>query len=148
MGLAYDRVVQGGAVVAIAEQLHEDSESSIVETCARHVYRMLDDAIGSIGGIAVAAGVCGIDRGDLRRALDRNGRRMAVEHVMAINARLFRYNATLATKIGSALVEPANLDVFPRVTLTKDERIERLERLVKSMPLGEQLLADVYGGKL
>lgn len=135
-------------MVAIAEQLNEDSESSIVETCVRHVYRMLDDGIGSIGGIAVAAGVCGIDRGDLRRALDRNGRRMAVEHVMAINARLFRYNASLATRLGSALVEPANLDVFPRVTITDKDAREKCERLIRSMPLGEQLLADLYGGKL
>lgn len=134
-------------MVANAEQLHEDSEASIVDACVRSVYRMLDDGIGSIGGIAVAAGVCGIDRGDLRRALDRNGRRMAVEHVMAINARLFRYNASLATKIGSALVESANLDVFPRVTLTDKERADRLERLVRSMPLGEQILADVLGGQ-
>jgi hypothetical protein len=116
-------------MVAIQEQLHEDSEASVVDEGVRRVYRMLDDALGSIGGIAVAAGVCGIDRGDLRRALDRNGRRMAVEHVMAINARLFRYNASLATKIGSALVEAANLDVFPRVTLTDKERADRLERL-------------------
>lgn len=132
-------------MLAISEQLHEDSESSVVESCVRHVYRMLDDGMGSIGGIAVAAGICGIDRGDLRRALDRNGRRMAVEHVMAINARLYRYNATLATKLGSALVQASNLDVFPRVTLTKDERIERLEKLVLSMPLGDQLLAKTYG---
>lgn len=123
-----------------------DAERSIVEASVRRVYRLADDAIGSIGGVEVAAGLCGTDRGGLRRALDRNGRYLAIEHVIAIGARLRRYNATLATQLGSAIVHPIDLEVFPRVALTDRERAERLEKLVRSMPLGEQLLESAYGG--
>lgn len=125
----------------------DNAEKSAVESATRRVYRFADDALSSIGGIEVAAGLCGIDRGDLRRSLDRNGRKLAVDYVIAINARLRVYNATLATKLGSALVETADLEVFPRVTLTDKERADRLERLVRSMPLGDQLLVETLGGK-
>ncbi|MBA3841205.1 MAG: hypothetical protein H0X39_01040 [Actinobacteria bacterium] len=126
----------------------DNAEKSAVDSAVRRVYRFLDDAIASIGGIEVAAGVCGTDRGDLRRSLDRNGRRVCVDHAIAIGARLRSYNAGLAAKLGSALVETFDLDVFPRVSLTDKERADRLERLVLSMPLGTQLLAETLGAKL
>jgi hypothetical protein len=63
----------------------------------------------------------------MRRSLDRTGRRVAVEHAIAIGARLRLFNASLATKLGSALVETFDLEVFPRVTLTDKERADRLE---------------------
>lgn len=125
----------------------DNAEKSAVESATRRVYRFLEDALAAVGGIEVAAGLCGIDRGDLRRSLDRNGRRIAVEHAIAIGARLRVYNATLATKLGSALVETFDLEVFPRVVLTDKERADRLERLVRSMPLGEQILQQTLGGK-
>jgi hypothetical protein len=130
----------------IAED-QDNAEKSAVESATRRVYRMLTDGIESIGGIAVAAGLCGTDRGDLRRSLDRDGRRVSVEHAMAIGTRLRLYNATLTAKLGSALVETFDLEVFPRVALTDREARERLERLVRSLPLGDQLLADTYGGR-
>ena len=129
------------------ENASKAAEKAVVESSARRVYRLLNDAIGSIGGLEVAAGLCGINDGDLRRSLDRNGRRVAVEHAIAIGSRVSRFNATLATTLGSALVETFNLEVFPRVTLKLEDRVERLERLVLSMPLGEQLLANAYGGR-
>lgn len=140
-------VAQGGAVLVSVTETHDNAEKSAVESATRQVYRLLSDGIEALGGIAVAAGVCGTDRGDLRRSLDRDGRRVAVEHAIAIGARLRLYNATLTTKLGSALVETFDLEVFPRVTLTDKERADRLERLVLSMPLGQQLLSDAYGGR-
>lgn len=125
----------------------DNTERHDVEDASRRVYRMLADGVESIGGIVPAAGLCGVDRSDLRKALDRNGRKIAVEHAIAIGARLRTYNATLATKLGSALVETFDLEVFPRVTLTDRERADRLESLVRRMPLGEQLLADALGGR-
>ena len=56
-----------------------------VTDSVRGLYRALNDAVDSIG-ILPAAGACGIDRGDLRRSLDRDGRRVAAEHAMAIAA--------------------------------------------------------------
>lgn len=130
-----------------AEALAE-AERSDVESAIRRVYRYLSDGVESIGGIEVAAGLCGgIDRADLRKGLDRNGRYVRIEHALAIGCRLRRFNATLATKLGSALVETFDLDVFPRVTLTDKERADRLQALVRSLPLGEQLLAEVLGSK-
>lgn len=125
----------------------DNAETAAVESAARKVYRHLADGIECIGGIVVAAGVCGTRHGDLRRALDRKDRYVSVEDCIAIGTRLRLSNASLATKLGSALVETFDLEVFPRVTLTDRERADRLESLVRRMPLGEQLLADTLGGR-
>jgi hypothetical protein len=117
-------------------------ESQVVALNARKLYRFVSDGLGSLGGLDVAAGVCGTNAGDLRRSLDRDGRRLCVDHAMAIGMRLCRYNATLATQIASAFVFPFGLEVFPRVTLTPEERARRLERMLRSMPLGEQLVEE------
>jgi hypothetical protein len=52
----------------------------------------------------------------------------------------------LATRIGAALVNPLDLQVFPRTTLTDKERADRLEAAMRAMPLGDQILANVLGG--
>lgn len=121
-------------------------ESARVAKSLRTVYRLLDDGVERLGGIAVGAGLCGMDRGDLRRALDRNGRRIALDHALAIAARLRQYDYGYATRIGAALVEPLDLLVFPRVTLTDKERADRLEAAMRTMPMGEELIARVLGG--
>jgi hypothetical protein len=126
----------------------DNQDKLACEDAERRVYRLLEDGIGELGGLTVAAGVCGIDRGDLRRALDHKGRYVAVEHAMAIGGRLRRFNYGLATKLGSAIVECFDLDVFPRTALTDKERADRLEAMVRSMPLGDQLVANAYGGRV
>lgn len=124
------------------------AEQATADVSARRVYRFVDDGLAAIGGIEVAAGICGINRGDLRRSLDRDGRRLAVEHVMLLGARIRRYNATLATELGAALVRPMDLLAFPRVTMTDKERADRLERAMRSAPLGEAWVEKVLGGPL
>lgn len=124
-----------------------DADTSSVGRESRQLYRMLSDGIESIGGIEIAAGIVGLNRGDLRRCLDHDGRRIAVEHTMAIGARLRLYNPNLATRIASAFCSVFDLEVFPRVTLTDKERADRLERLVRSMPLGDQILQQTLGAK-
>jgi hypothetical protein len=131
----------------MSADLFDNDERQRCEDAARQVYRGLSDGIENLGGIVVAAGICGLDRSDLRKALDRNGRRVAVEHAIAINARLRRFNYGLATRIGSAFVEPADLDVFPRVALTPEQENVRMRALIRSMPMGDQLLADTLGGR-
>ena len=49
--------------------------------------------------------------------------------------------------VASAMVAPIGLEVFPRVTLTAEEKAARLEALVRRMPLGEQLLQEALGTK-
>ena len=123
------------------ERLAAD-ESQLVEINARKIYRLIGDGMRSIGGLDIAAGVCGTNAGDLRRSLDGDGRRLCLLHTMKLGARIRRYNASLATQIASAFVFPMDLEVFPRVTLTADERARRLERMLRSMPLGEQLVEE------
>ena len=124
----------------------ESLEKDLVDTALRKVHRYLDDGVESIGGLAVAAGVCGYDRSDLRRALDRNGRKLALDHALAIAARINSYNRGLATRIGAALVDPLDLQVFPRTTLTDKERADRLEAAMRAMPMGSELVANILGG--
>lgn len=117
-----------------------DAEKAVVDASRRAVYRLIETNISSLGGIETAAGIAGCERGDLRRALDRSGRYLAVDHVLALLARMRRFNAAVATEIGNALVRPADLLVFPRVELSAEEKARRLEQLVRSMPLGDQLI--------
>lgn len=127
-----------------------DSEIKLVSRCAVHAYRHLVDSLDTIGGIDVAAGVTGMDRGDLRKAIDRtvvgNGvRRIPLEHAMAIGARLARYNPSLAEKLGAAIVNPLGLEVKPIVTITDKERADRLEAHVRAQPYGDRIVADLFG---
>ncbi len=117
-----------------------DAERATVKTSVKRVYRLIDDNLASVGGIESAAGICGVDRGDLRRAIDHQTRFLSIDHVMAIAARMRRFNAATATQIASAIVHPMDLLVFPRIELKPEEKARRLEQLIRSMPLGEQLL--------
>lgn len=112
---------------------------------ARSVYRAINDAVDSIG-ILPAAGACGIDRGDLRRALDRDGRKIAIEHALAIAA-VADYDASrriiepIAETIGFSIT-----DDLPR--LTDRQRADRLEGALRALgPIGEQAMRSVLGGR-
>lgn len=111
----------------------------------RTTRRLLADGIENIGGIVVAAGVCGHDRGDLYKAVDGE-KRIALEHVLAITARVRRFNSGLATRIGQALVTPLDLQVFPRTTLTDKERADRLEAAWRATPMGNEIVEKILGG--
>lgn len=120
------------------------SEDPIAEAM-RTTRRWLADGIEAIGGIVVAAGVCGFDRGDLYKAVDGE-KRIALEHVLKISARIRLSNYGLATKIGAAIVGPLDLQVFPRTTLSDKERADRLEAAMRVMPMGNEIVANVLGG--
>lgn len=121
-----------------------DSERTLVQKHTKKIYRLIDDNLVSVGGIETAAGFCGVDRGELRRAIDRGTpaqpRYLAVDHVIAIMSRMRQHNAAKATEIAAALVYPAGFLVFPLVELPAEEKARRLEQLVRSMPLGDQLV--------
>jgi hypothetical protein len=107
-----------------------------VADASRAMYRVLNDAVDMVG-ILPAAGACGIDRGDLRRALDRDGRRMAIEHVMAIGALV--QGQDIRTQIGGCFVKPLELAVCAALPeLTDKERADRCEAALRALgPLGE-----------
>lgn len=112
----------------------------------RELRRFVGDGIGTIGGLDVAAGVCGSNAGDLRRSLDNDGRRLSVLHAMLIGTRVARFNPSLAIKIASAFAYPLGLEVFPRVTMTPEEENRRLKaRLLaigNSIGVGDQLVEE------
>lgn len=117
------------------------TERELVDSSVRRVYRLIEDHIESVGGMDTAAGLCGVKRWDLRRALDRGDRYLPVDHALAIASRMRFHNAGIATEIGAALVRPIDLLVFPRVTLTPEEELKRVKRMLLAMPMGEQLYA-------
>lgn len=126
-------------------------ERVLVRTWVKKVYTLTNEGIASIGGLDVAAGLCGTHAGDLRRSLDGDGRRLSVDHAMAIGTRVRRFNATVATKIGSAFVFPMDLDVFPRVHMTPEEENRRLKAKLMaigaSIGVGGQLVEDALGSE-
>lgn len=112
-------------------------DHKLVTSCATKVYSLISDGLRYIGGLDVAAGICGINAGDVRRSLDRDGRRLSVEHAMAIMTRMRRHNAAVATLIAGTVVFPVGLGVFPLVTMTADEKAKRYE--AKLMAIGHAM---------
>lgn len=112
---------------------------------AREIYRTLSDTVASVG-LLQAAGACGIDSGDLRRSLDRNGRRVAVEHAMAIAA-IAGYDER--RQIVSTFARTAGFEVADQLPPMSDkERAARLEGALRALgPLGEQALLQALGGR-
>lgn len=125
--------------------ISDAQERDLVAVAMRTTRRLLADGVEAIGGIAIAAGVCGYDRGDLYKAVDGE-KRIALEHVLAISTRIRQTNYELATRIGQALVSPLDLQVFPRTTLTDKERADRCEAVLRAMPMGDELVAKILGG--
>lgn len=116
-----------------------------VKDGARQMYRWLDDTQSSVG-LLRAAGACGIDPGDLRRALDRNGRKVAVEHAMSIAA-IAGYDQRRT--IASIFANSIGFDVVDQVPqLTDKERADRCETALRMLgPVGEQALLQALGGR-
>lgn len=117
-----------------------------VTDAVRALYRGLNDAVDQVG-ILPAAGACGIDRGDLRRALDRdNGRRVGVEHAMAIAA---LSGPDMRVQIASAFVEPLDLRVTDELPpMTDAEARARLEAALNALgPIGQAARLAALGGK-
>lgn len=112
---------------------------------ARRVYRLLGDAVDQTG-ILPAAGACGIDRGDLRRALDRDGRKIAVEHAMSIAAIVDSID--LRRNIATAIVQPLGFRLIDDAPMDDKEARIRLESALRSLgPIGEAKMAEAYGGR-
>jgi hypothetical protein len=101
-----------------------------VTDATRSVYRALNDAVDVLG-VLPAAGACGIDRTDLRRALDRDGRRLAVEHAMSIAA---MSTIPFREKIARAFVTPLDFELGDaRPQMTAEERALRYEAKLRSI---------------
>lgn len=123
-------------------------DTKLCEKAHRDSRRMLEDAIPAIGGMDVAAGACKVDRSDLRKALDLNGRRgVLLVDYLYIGRKVMHENRSLITRLASAIVNAWDLDVFPRVSLTDKERADRLEAQLRAMPLGDQLVEHALGSR-
>lgn len=100
----------------------------------REVYRLIDANLGNVGGIESAAEIMGLDRGDLRRALDGGkGRYLAVEHVMRFADRLRVKSPESAQRIAVAVMRPFDMVVAPRVQMTAAEQARRMRNRLQAM---------------
>jgi hypothetical protein len=111
----------------------------------RGIYRSLADAVDQVG-ILPAAGACGADRTDLRKALDRDGRFLRVEWAMSIGAMaLF----DVRKQIASSFVGPLGFRVADELPpLSDKERADRLEGALASLgPIGQQALIQALVGR-
>lgn len=113
-----------------------------VADAARALYRATNDAVDAVG-IVPAAGACGIDRGDLRRSLDRDGRRVAVEHALSIAA-VAPFD--MRQRIADAFVSPLGFALQVEAQMTPEEKALRLEGALRALgPLGEQAMRAALG---
>lgn len=116
-----------------------------VSDATRLLYRKLNDAIDQTG-ILPAAGACGIERSDLRRALDRDGRRLAVEHAISIAALVDSID--MRRQIAGAFVSPLGFRLIDDAPMDDKEARLRLESALRSLgPIGEMKLHEAYGGR-
>ena len=116
------------------------SAARLARSCERELYPRLRAAVDVVGFDRFASAVQAT-RGDVVRAANRNGRYFPVEWFIWLLTMLPTGNAVA---IADAVLAPMGLRCR-RVGPCSDERIERLEKLVLSMPLGDQLLAKTYG---
>lgn len=112
---------------------------------SREIYRTLSDTCASVG-LLQAAGACGVEAGDLRRSLDRNGRRVAVEHAMSVAAIAGYDQRRSVAQIFCNTLGFTVADQLP--AMTDKERAARLEGALRTLgPLGEQALLQALGGR-
>lgn len=116
-----------------------------VEDGTRDLYRALHETAGKVG-LLKAAGACGIDSGDLRRAIDHKNRYVAVEHAMAI-ASIADYD--YRRRIAQTFCETVGFTVSDQLPpMSATERAARLEGALRTLgPLGEQALLQALGGR-
>ncbi len=111
----------------------------------RAIYRSLSDAVDQVG-ILPAAGACGADRTDLRKALDRDGRFLRVEWAMSIGTMAL---ADVRRAVASAFVAPMGFRIADELPPISDkERADRLEGALSALgPIGEHALLNALGGR-
>ncbi len=117
--------------ISLARAVIRD-EHKVVKDSVAEVYRLIETNLGSLGGIESAAAICNTDRSDLRRAIEHKARKnakgeevhdryLSIDHVVALGARMRKFNASVATELGFALCRPMELIVFPLVEMRPED---------------------------
>lgn len=114
----------------------------LVSDATRHVYRELNDAVDAVG-ILPAAGACGADRADLRRALDRDGRYMRIEWALSVAAIA---SVEVGRRIATALVAPLGLVTEDATPLTDRKAADLAEAKLRELG-GDRLVLETFGGR-
>lgn len=131
-----------------AEDARRGGDKKILEAAVRKVYRLIDDNLHSVGGLETAAGMVGLNAGDLRRALDHRGRYLPVDHAMAIAQRMRWHNASISTEINAAIVLPSDLLVWPIVQVTFEDEARMLrDQLARFGDAGREAASAVPRGR-
>ena len=114
-------------------ELQPRDETPLAKT-ERQLYELIEVSAALVGGKDIAAKLMEFDKGDWRRTFDRNGRYLAVEHVMRLNARLLENEHQVAAMhIGAPLTRPADALVMPRVQMTQAEQNRRARQMMDAM---------------
>ena len=127
------------SIVPVSSSENEDKQPTPAQS-VKEVYRLTRDSMELVGGAMSTAKIMGCDQGDLTRALNRSGRYLAIDHLAEFGARLVQYSPETAQRLAMAMIRPFDMLVYPRVQITAAERARRLENLLRSMPLGAELV--------
>lgn len=130
------------SVIALDKRAKKADDEPAVERQISALYALVKTAVGVLGGVDQGADAMGIDRGDLNRALNRNGRYLTVDHIMRLGNRLRELDLETAQRIAVAFVAPLDLIVAPRTQMTFAEMEDRLLAYIRRFPNGEQAVSD------
>ena len=139
------------SLVALRDPSEDETSEQRTDRSIRQLYALVEANLDRVGGLDSAATIMGVDRGDLRRAIDgcvrpkkdaAARRYLAVDHLMRFGERVVQYSTEAAQRIATAFVRPMDLLVFPRVQMTAAEKCRRYEAMFHRMPLGNELIRE------
>lgn len=134
------------AVISLHKSAEKQAEKPGREKPIDALYKLVEAHVDHVGGFEQAAALMRIDRGDLRRAFNNDGRYLAIDHVMRFGEGLGqRGEIETAQRIAIAIVGPMDLTVYPRSQMTMIEAERRLMAMLRRCPHGEQLIWESLG---
>ena len=116
------------------------------EEAIRAFYKVAKACADLLGGPDQAAIRMKVDRSDLTRALNRNGRYLTADHIIRLGTALRDEYSETAQRLAVALVAPMGFLVMTRSQMTAAEKKDRLLSYVRRcFPTCEEMISKALG---
>ena len=127
-----------------AESTGDSPAKDPTEEAIGAFYKVAKACADLLGGPDQAAIRMKVDRSDLTRALNRNGRYLTADHIIRLGTVLRDGYPETAQRLGAALVGPMDLLVMTRTQMSAAEMKCRVMAYLRQLPYGPQMIADAF----